>query len=71
MQALYSFPGADWRATLNPSWNPGVHFHDAEKEKKKTKNSLKKILYWEEYREIWGGKYLRDKKTDVIQGAWW
>ena len=35
MQALYSLPGADWRATLNPSWNPGVRFHDAEKEKNK------------------------------------
>ena len=46
MQALYSFPGADWRATLNPSWNPGVHFHDTEKEKKKNKQktALKKFF---------------------------
>ena len=46
-----------------------MHIHDAEKERKKTKNSLKKIPYWEEYRESWGGKYLRDKKSNVIQEA--
>ena len=37
--------------------------------RKKKKTALKKIPYCEEYREIWGGKYLRDKKSNVIQEA--
>lgn len=47
-EGFVHFPRSQLKATLNPSWNPGVHFHDTEKEK----SSLKKILYWEKYRDI-------------------